>query len=102
MLWQLWGIGVSVRAMMALKEVAMTDTPVSEMSFEQAMTELEQVLGQLERGDVALDESIALYERGAALKKRCEEKLKEAEEKVAAITLDGDGTPVGTKPIEGL
>lgn len=80
----------------------MTDTPVDEMSFEQAMAELEKVLGQLERGDVALDESIALYERGAALKARCETKLKEAEEKVAAITLDGDGTPTGTKPVEGL
>jgi exodeoxyribonuclease VII small subunit len=80
----------------------MTDTPVSEMSFEQAMAELESVLGQLERGDVALDESITLYERGAALKKRCEEKLKEAEEKVAAITLDADGNATGTKPVEGL
>ncbi|MFK7743872.1 MAG: exodeoxyribonuclease VII small subunit [Roseobacter sp.] len=80
----------------------MTDTPVSEMSFEQAMTELEKVLGQLERGDVALEESITLYERGAALKKRCEDKLKEAEEKVAAITLDGEGNATGTKPVEGL
>ncbi|GFE49631.1 exodeoxyribonuclease 7 small subunit [Roseobacter cerasinus] len=80
----------------------MTDTPVKEMSFEQAMAELEKVLGQLERGDVALDESIALYERGAALKARCETKLKEAEEKVAAITLDGDGAPTGTTPVEGL
>ncbi|WP_298969171.1 exodeoxyribonuclease VII small subunit [uncultured Roseobacter sp.] len=80
----------------------MTDTPVDQMSFEQAMAELEKVLGQLERGDVALDESIALYERGAALKARCETKLKEAEEKVAAITLDGEGTPTGTKPAEGL
>lgn len=80
----------------------MTDTPVDQMSFEQAMAELEKVLGQLERGDVALDESIALYERGAALKARCEAKLKEAEEKVAAITLDGDGTPTGTTPVEGL
>ncbi|MEE4188446.1 MAG: exodeoxyribonuclease VII small subunit [Roseobacter sp.] len=80
----------------------MTDTPVSDMSFEQAMAELESVLGQLERGDVALDESITLYERGAALKKRCEEKLKEAEEKVAAITLDADGNATGTKPVEGL
>lgn len=76
----------------------MTDTPVTEMSFEQAMAELEQVLGQLERGDVALDQSITLYERGAALKARCEAKLKEAEEKVAAITLDSDGNPTGTTP----
>ena len=72
-------------------------TPVDEMSFEQAMAELEQVLGQLEGGDVALDDSIKLYERGAALKARCETKLKEAEEKVAAITLDGDGNPTGLK-----
>ncbi|MEM6889371.1 MAG: exodeoxyribonuclease VII small subunit [Pseudomonadota bacterium] len=80
----------------------MSDTPVDEMTFEQAMAELEQVLGQLERGDVALDESITLYERGAALKARCETKLKEAEEKVAAITLDANGAPAGTKPVEGL
>lgn len=79
----------------------MSDIPVSEMSFEQAMKELEQVVGKLERGDAALEESITLYERGAELKKRCETKLKEAEEKVAAITLDRDGTPTGTSPAEG-
>jgi exodeoxyribonuclease VII small subunit len=65
------------------------------------MSELERVVGQLERGDVALDQSIALYERGALLKKRCEAKLKEAEEKVAAITLDATGTPTGTTPLDG-
>ncbi|TMV05547.1 exodeoxyribonuclease VII small subunit [Ruegeria sediminis] len=80
----------------------MTETPVEQMSFEQAMKELEAVVGQLERGDVALDQSIALYERGAALKKRCEDELKRAEEKVAAITLDASGEPTGTKPVEGL
>lgn len=80
----------------------MSETPVSEMSFEQAMHELEEVVGKLERGDAALEESITLYERGAQLKKRCETKLKEAEEKVAAITLDRDGTPAGTTPVEGL
>ncbi|WP_372884584.1 exodeoxyribonuclease VII small subunit [Shimia sp.] len=80
----------------------MSDTPVEELSFEAAMAELEKVVGQLERGDVALEESIALYQRGAALKQRCEDKLKEAEEKVAAITLDGEGKPAGLKPVEGL
>ncbi|WP_424832242.1 exodeoxyribonuclease VII small subunit [Ruegeria sp.] len=79
----------------------MSDTPVEQMTFEQAMKELEAVVGQLERGDVALDQSIALYERGAALKKRCEDELKRAEEKVAAITLDADGQPTGTTPVEG-
>ena len=62
----------------------MTGKPVSEMSFEEAMKELEAVVGQLEHGDVALDASITLYERGAALKKRCEEELARAEEKVSA------------------
>ena len=80
----------------------MSDKPVEEMSFEEAMKELETVVDQLERGDVPLDASITLYERGAALKKRCEEELKRAEEKVAAITLDADGNPSGTKPVEGL
>jgi len=80
----------------------MTDTPISEMTFEQAMSELERIVTQLERGDVPLEDSITLYERGAELKKRCEAKLKEAEQKVAAITLDEDGSVTGTKPLEGL
>ncbi|WP_322867226.1 exodeoxyribonuclease VII small subunit [Aquicoccus sp. G2-2] len=80
----------------------MSERPVSEMTFEEAMAELEQVVGNLESGDVALDDSIKLYERGAELKKRCEAKLKDAEEKVAAITLDAEGNPTGLKPVEGL
>ncbi|MGA0924457.1 MAG: exodeoxyribonuclease VII small subunit [Rhodobacteraceae bacterium] len=80
----------------------MSDKPVAEMSFEEAMRALEDVVGKLERGDVPLEQSIALYERGAQLKKRCEAKLKEAEEKVAAITLDGQGNPAGLTPVEGL
>jgi exodeoxyribonuclease VII small subunit len=78
------------------------ETPVENMSFEQAMAELEQVVTRLERGDVPLQDSIALYERGAKLKKRCEDELKRAEEKVAAITLDAEGNPTGTTPVEGL
>ena len=67
-----------------------------QMSFEEAIRELEQVVNRLERGDVALDESIALYERGAALRKRCEAKLAEAEEKVRRITTDDSGAATGT------
>ncbi len=78
----------------------MTDIPVDEMSFEEAMTALEQVVERLDRGDVPLEDSIALYERGAALKARCEAKLKEAEEKVAKLTLNSDGQPVGTEPLD--
>ena len=73
---------------------------VNELSFEDALRELEQVVGKLERGEVPLDESIALYERGAALKARCETKLKDAEEKVAKLTLDGNGAPTGTAPLD--
>ena len=80
----------------------MSDTPISEMTFEQAMSELERIVTELERGDVPLEDSISLYEKGAELKKRCEPKLKEAEQKVAAITLDEDGSITGTKPLEGL
>ncbi|NIZ12149.1 exodeoxyribonuclease VII small subunit [Phaeobacter sp. HF9A] len=77
-----------------------SETPVEEMSFEQAMKELERVVDQLERGDVALDKSIDLYDRGAKLKKRCEDELKRAEEKVAAITLDANGQATGTQPLD--
>ena len=77
----------------------MTDA-VEKMSFEQAIAALGQVVGQLECGDVALDESIALYERGAALRKRCQDELKRAEEKVAKLTIDADGNAVGTTPLD--
>ena len=80
----------------------MNEIPISEMTFEQAMSELERIVTQLERGDVPLEDSISLYEKGAELKKRCEAKLKEAEQKVAAITLDEEGKVTGTKPLEGL
>ncbi|MBE0552570.1 MAG: exodeoxyribonuclease VII small subunit [Rhodobacteraceae bacterium] len=79
----------------------MTDKPVAEMSFEEAMAALEAVVGQLERGDVALDASIALYERGAALKAHCAARLKEAEEKVEMIRAQ-EGRAVGTAPAAGL
>jgi len=78
----------------------MTLPPVDDMTFEQAMKELETVVGNLERGEVALNDSIDLYERGALLKKRCEDELKRAEEKVAAISLDANGTATGTKPLD--
>ncbi len=80
----------------------MTDRPVKDLSFEEAMKELEQVVSQLETGAVELEKSIALYERGAALKAHCEARLKAAEDKVAAIRLDENGKPSGTTPVEGL
>lgn len=74
------------------------ETPVEEMSFEAAMKALEQVVDKLESGETPLDESIALYDRGARLRKRCEEVLQAAEAKVAQITQAPDGT-VGAKPV---
>ncbi len=78
----------------------MSDKPVADMSFEDAMSALETVVGQLESGNVPLDESIKLYERGAELKAHCEAKLKSAEEKVAQITTDGNGNATGVTPVE--
>jgi len=78
-----------------------TEKPVAEMTFEEAMAALEAVVGQLERGDVALDQSIALYERGAALKAHCAGKLRDAEEKVELIRVQ-EGRAIGTTPVEGM
>jgi exodeoxyribonuclease VII small subunit len=73
------------------------DTPdVASLSFEQALSELEKIVAQLERGDVALEDSLRMYERGAALKAACEAKLKDAQLKVDQIVLTADG--VRTEP----
>ena len=77
----------------------MTDTPIDQLSFEEAMAELERVVGQLERGDVALEASIALYERGAALKAHCARKLADAEAKVELIRA-AEGRATGTAPLD--
>jgi exodeoxyribonuclease VII small subunit len=79
----------------------MSDKPIDEMSFEEAMAALEQVVSGLEKGDVALEQSISLYERGAALKAYCSKKLAEAEAKVDLIRA-AEGRAVGTSPAEGL
>lgn len=78
----------------------MSDKPVAEMSFEEAMAALEAVVGKLESGDVALEQSIELYERGAELKAHCEAKLRAAEERVEKITLGADGQATGTAPVD--
>ena len=78
----------------------MSEKPVAEMSFEDAMSALESVVNRLEAGDVPLEDSIKLYERGAELKAHCQKKLAEAEEKVAQITLDENGQPKGTTPVD--
>lgn len=64
------------------------------MSFEDALAELETIVRQLEQGDVELEQSIAIYERGAELKKHCDARLKAAELKVEQIVQGKDGSPV--------
>ena len=77
-------------------------TEINNMSFEEAMKELEATVGKLEHGDATLEESIALYERGAALRAHCDAVLRRAEERVEKITLAANGQPAGTTPVEGL
>ena len=72
---------------------------IKDMSFERALKELEGIVNRLERGDVELEESIAIYERGEALKSHCEGLLKAAEARIEKITLRG-GKPVGTEPLD--
>ena len=73
---------------------------IKEMSFERALKELEGIVGRLERGDVELEESISIYERGEALKDHCDRLLKQAEAKVEKLTLGPSGAPSGTEPLE--
>lgn len=70
------------------------------MSFEKALAALEAIVQRLERGDVPLEESVTIYERGEALKRRCDELLRQAEARVEKITLDAAGRPTGTEPLD--
>ena len=66
--------------------------PVEQLSFETALKELEDIVARLEQGEVDLEDSIALYERGQALKSHCEQKLKAAEGRLEKIVAGGQGT----------
>jgi exodeoxyribonuclease VII small subunit len=68
------------------------DEDIQAMSFEQAMTELESIVDRLETGDVALEESIEIYQRGSQLRAFCEEKLKSAQARIEKITGNGAAT----------
>ena len=73
---------------------------IAQMSFEVALAELEGIVEKLESGKVDLEASIAIYERGQALKKHCEILLKDAEARIEKITLRPDGTAAGTEPLD--
>jgi exodeoxyribonuclease VII small subunit len=73
---------------------------VAQLSFERAIEELESIVKRLEDGRVPLEESVTIYERGEALKRRCEDLLRQAEARVQKITLDAAGNPTGTEPLD--
>ena len=76
------------------------DKPIGEMSFEEALRSLEITVRRLESGEVPLDESIALYERGEELRKACQKRLDDAQAKIDQIVTDSEGRPSGTAPFD--
>jgi exodeoxyribonuclease VII small subunit len=77
----------------------MSDT-YSDLSFEAALKQLEEIVARLESGDASLDESITLYAKGDALRAQCEARLKDAQARIEKITLGTDGKPNGTVPFD--
>lgn len=77
-------------------------TDLAEMTFEDALRALEQVVRRLEGGEASLDESIALYERGEKLRAHCQARLDAAQARIEAIVQGADGRPTGTVPFESL
>lgn len=73
---------------------------IAAMTFEDAMKELEQIVDKLEKGAIGLEESIAIYARGEALKVHCNELLRNAEQRIEKITLGANGRPTGTEPLD--
>ncbi|EFH12055.1 exodeoxyribonuclease VII small subunit [Pseudoroseomonas cervicalis] len=80
----------------------MPETPhqdVAALSFEAALAELDTIVKKLEGGQAKLEDAIADYERGAALRRHCEAKLAEAEQKVQAIVAGPDGSATGLREL---
>lgn len=77
---------------MADKQETEIAEDIQAMSFEQALQELEDIVDRLETGDVALEHSIEIYQRGSQLRAHCEAKLKSAQARIEKITGDGAGT----------
>jgi exodeoxyribonuclease VII small subunit len=75
-----------------MAEASKKQPTIDNMSFEEALGELQTLVKTLEKGDAKLEEAIAFYERGAALKRHCEKKLREAQEKVDKIVIGADGS----------
>ncbi len=76
------------------------NSDIKDMSFEQALEQLEAIVESLEQGDVPLDQSIAQYERGEALRNHCRKLLSAAEDRVEKIRLNAAGKPEGSEPLD--
>ncbi len=77
------------------------NTPnISQMTFEAALSALEDVVRRLESGEVPLDESITLYERGETLRQHCQARLDAAQARIEKIVAGPDGKPGGTEPFD--
>jgi exodeoxyribonuclease VII small subunit len=74
--------------------------PIAALPFEKALEELETIVKRLERGDVPLEDSIAIYERGEALKKHCEALLAKATARIEKIAIGPDGQASGANPLD--
>lgn len=83
-----------------MSEKAPAAEDIASLPFEKALAELEAIVGQLEKGSVSLEDSIRIYERGEALKRHCEALLRRAEMRIEKITLDAEGKPTGTAPLD--
>jgi exodeoxyribonuclease VII small subunit len=80
----------------------LSDIPpdIAALPFEQALQQLEQIVSQLENGQVSLETSIEIYEKGNHLRAHCESLLKGAEARIEKITLSANGQPKGTEPLD--
>lgn len=81
-----------------MTEAAAND--ISKLSFEDALRQLEDIVRQLEQGNVPLERSIEIYTRGEELRRHCDGLLKVAETKVEKIRRGQDGAPTGTEPLD--
>ncbi|SJZ72077.1 exodeoxyribonuclease VII small subunit [Consotaella salsifontis] len=76
------------------------DSDIRRMTFEEALAALERIVADLEHGEVPLDRSIRIYERGEKLKNHCERLLSAAEDRIEKIKLSRTGKPEGTEPLD--
>ena len=79
---------------------AAAEIDVTQLSFEDALKRLEEIVRTLEKGEAPLDQSIELYQEGDRLKRHCEARLKEAQARIEQVAFSADGKPAGLKPFD--